>query len=117
MVHATANSWWQEGILLFQGEEDVNITSCGLPSEPTTESGKIWAIVYAFYGAAYFAGVFVTFVTPIGHRMIQRYIYIAHRKATEKLQQAQRSPDSLGSETKKRPPTPRGGMARKNESE
>lgn len=79
------------------------ITSCGLPSEPSTESGKIWAILYAFYGAAYFAGVFVVFVTPIGHRLIQRYIYLAHRKAAEKLQQAGKiSAESLGKEAEKK---------------
>jgi hypothetical protein len=60
------------------------ITGGGLPVLPTTAASKVWGVLYAFYGASYFAGVFVAFLSPIAHHIIQRYVQTAHRHAASK---------------------------------
>jgi hypothetical protein len=63
----------------------MTITGCGIPQEPSTDAGQLWGICYAFYGAVFFVGVFASFLHPVGHRIIQRYVEIAKRASDGSL--------------------------------
>jgi hypothetical protein len=63
------------------------ITGCGLPTLPTQDAAKVWGIFYAFYGEAYFAGVFVALLTPVAHSLIRRYVRIAQKARTSPASQ------------------------------